>query len=77
MLNLTRPAIFALIVFSILIFFSGNLFAADDKPQSQPDVIVFTNGDQLTGKFVQAIGDTVSFHSDVVGNVTIEWSKIK
>lgn len=77
MLTLIRRTIFPFVAISLLILSADTLFAADDKPQSQPDVIVFTNGDQLTGKFVQAIGDTVSFHSDVIGDVTVEWSKIK
>jgi len=66
----------ALTMVATLTFISSSrLFAADDKPQ--PDVIIFTNGDQLSGKFVQAIGDKVSFHSDIVGDVTVDWSKIK
>src|ERR1700751_2878802 len=78
MLNLNRrfARLATLPVVAMLMFLlsSKSLFA-DDKPQ--PDVIVFTNGDQLTGKFVQAIGDTVSFHSDIVGDITVEWSKVK
>ena len=78
MLNLTRRAAQLAALPLVAIFFllsTGHLFAADDKPQ--PDTIVFTNGDQLTGKFVNAIGDTVTFHSDIVGDINIEWSKIK
>ena len=78
MLNLTRRAmrLAALTLVALFTFFlsAGSAFA-DDKPQ--PDVIVFTNGDQLSGKFVNAIGDKVTFHSDIVGDVTVEWSKIK
>lgn len=78
MLNLNRrfARLATLPVVAMLMFLlsSKSLFA-DDKPQ--PDVIVFTNGDQLTGKFVQAVGDTVSFHSDIIGDVTVEWSKVK
>jgi len=77
--NLTRRAVrlavLPFVAMSTFILSAGRLFAADDKPQ--PDVIVFTNGDQLTGKFVQAVGDTVSFHSDVVGDITVDWSKVK
>src|ERR1700733_15499416 len=68
----------ALPLIAILAFFTaatGNLFADDAKPQ--PDVIVFSNGDQLPGKFVQAIGNTVTFHSDIVGDINVDWSKIK
>jgi hypothetical protein len=46
-------------------------------PAPAPDVIVFTNGDQLTGKFVHELGGQVTFHSDVVGDVTVGWDKIK
>jgi Protein of unknown function, DUF481 len=77
MLNLNRRTLWLatlplVAVFSLL---SVKHMFAQDKPQT--DVIVFTNGDQLSGKFVQAIGDNVSFHSDIVGDVNVEWSKIK
>jgi hypothetical protein len=42
-----------------------------------PDVIVFTNGDQLTGTLERATGDSFVFKSDVVGEVTISADKIK
>jgi Protein of unknown function, DUF481 len=80
MLNITRRALSSAAIQLVATFFllsAGHLFAADDKPQPQPDVIVFTNGDQLSGKFVEAIGDSVTFHSDIVGDVKVEWSKIK
>lgn len=78
MLNLTRRAVrlaaLPLVAISFLLS-AVHLFAADDK--APPDVVVFTNGDQLSGKFVRAIGDTVAFHSDIVGDISIPWSKIK
>src|ERR1700722_8898353 len=42
-----------------------------------PDVIVFTNGDQLTGKFLREVNGSVTFHSDIAGDVTVTWDKIK
>src|ERR1700757_1597321 len=42
-----------------------------------PDVIVFTNGDQLTGTLERAAGDSFVFMSDVVGEVTVSADKIK
>jgi Protein of unknown function, DUF481 len=42
-----------------------------------PDVIVFTNGDQLTGTLERADGDSFLFKSDVIGEVTISADKIK
>jgi hypothetical protein len=49
--------------------------AAAAKPA--PDVIVFTNGDQLTGTLERADGDSFLFKSDVVGEVTVTADKIK
>jgi hypothetical protein len=42
-----------------------------------PDVIVFTNGDQLTGTLERADGDSFLFKSDIVGEVTVSADKIK
>jgi hypothetical protein len=72
----------------LLAFFSlaaaSHCFAAEsdaapskDAKKAPPDVIVFTNGDQLSGTFVREIGGTVTFHSDIVGDVNVGWDKIK
>lgn len=54
------------------------LFAAEpNAPKAPPDVLVFTNGDQLSGTFLHEAGGKVTFHSDMVGDIDIEWSKIK
>ena len=53
---------------------SGGLLAAQDAGS---DVLVLSNGDTLHGKFVNEIGGKVTFHSDPLGDVTLEWSKIK
>jgi hypothetical protein len=52
------------------------LFAAADKAPA-PDVIIFTNGDRLSGKLVRAINGTVTFHSDLAGDINVSWDKIK
>lgn len=46
-------------------------------PQGPPDVIVFSNGDQLTGEFLRAVGSTVTFKSDMAGEINVPWSKVK
>ena len=65
----------------LLGFFSGGsmLLHAQDakKPAPPPDVILFTNGDQLSGKFVREVGGTVTFHSDIAGDINVGWDKIK
>ena len=46
-------------------------------PAAAPDVIVFSNGDQLTGKLVREVGGSVTFHSDIAGDISVTWDKIK
>ncbi len=45
--------------------------------QTAPDVVVLSNGDTLHGKFVNSIGGKVTFHSDVLGDISLTWDKIK
>ncbi len=48
---------------------------AQDK--AAPDTITFTNGDHLTGKLVREASGSVTFHSDIAGDVTVTWDKVK
>jgi Protein of unknown function, DUF481 len=68
----------------VLSLVSGALFQQTAKGWAQspaakpaPDVIVFTNGDQLTGTLERADGDSFVFKSDIVGEVTVSADKIK
>ncbi len=47
------------------------------KPRPAPDVIVFTNGDQLSGLLERVSGNSVLFKSDMAGELTISMDKIK
>lgn len=47
------------------------------KKGPPPDVIVFTNGDRLSGTLVREVGGTVTFRSEIVGEINVPWSKIK
>lgn len=49
--------------------------SAEGKPA--PDVLVFQNGDQLTGKLERVAGGKAVFASDMAGEVTIDLDKIK
>lgn len=53
------------------------LAEAQNTAKPAPDVVVFKNGDQLTGTLVRGAADTVIFKSDVVGEVTISMNKVK
>ncbi len=49
------------------------------KPAAKvsPDVLVFSNGDKLTGTLAKADGATVEFMAQDAGKVSVPWSKIK
>ena len=41
------------------------------------DVLIFTNGDQLSGKLLRGVHDTVVYHSDMAGDITVPLDKVK
>jgi len=51
--------------------------AADAAAKPKPDVLVFANGDTLTGKLDHEAGGTVFFASDNAGTVQVPWAKLK
>ncbi len=68
----------------VLSLISGALFqqtatgwAQAPAAKSGPDLIVFSNGDQLTGTLERATGDSFVFKSDIVGEITVTADKIK
>jgi hypothetical protein len=85
--NPRHPFVFTAFLLTLLAFAAGSVCHAGeligcpqtkkDEPKPPPDVIVFTNGDQLSGTFVREVGGTVTFHSDIVGDINIAWDKIK
>lgn len=54
------------LVFSTLMFASTHA-TAQTAAKPDPDVLTFTNGDQLTGKVVSETGGVVMFQSDMAG----------
>lgn len=40
------------------------------------DVMVLTDGERLVGKFESSSGASAKFKSDIVGEVTVDWSKV-
>jgi len=51
--------------------------ATKSEPKPEPDVLLFTDGEKLIGHIVRATGDTVTFKSDMAGEITVEWKKIQ
>jgi hypothetical protein len=52
-------------------------YAADAAAKPQPDVLVFSNGDKLTGKLDHEAAGKVFFKSDNAGMVQVPWDKLK
>jgi hypothetical protein len=50
---------------------------ADAAGKPGPDVLVFTNGDKLTGKLDHEADGTVYFNTDSAGKVQVKWDKVK
>ncbi|WP_255550911.1 DUF481 domain-containing protein [Granulicella sp. dw_53] len=46
-------------------------------PKPAPDVLIFTNGDQLTGTLERGVGDSIVFKSDMAGEITVPLDKVK
>ena len=46
-----------------------------EKPQ--PDVLILKDDEKLIGHLVRANGSSVVFKSDLLGEITMDWSKIK
>jgi len=72
----TRVALL-LVAFSVSVCVGHAQAPADAAAAPAPDTLVFANGDQLTGKLLRATGGTISFHSDVAGDLDIPVAKVK
>jgi hypothetical protein len=54
------------------------LFPGANRAHAQKaDTITFTDGEQLAGKLISVLGGNVTFHSDILGNVTVPLEKVK
>ena len=51
--------------------------AQEKTPPPAPDVLLFANGDQLTGQLERGVGSSVVFKSDEAGEITVSLDKVK
>ncbi|HEY3454092.1 MAG TPA: DUF481 domain-containing protein [Bryobacteraceae bacterium] len=42
-----------------------------------PDVLIFNDGEKLIGHLVGSTGNSVTFKSDMAGEITVDWAKVK
>jgi Protein of unknown function, DUF481 len=64
------------------VFFLGGLISScllygQTAAKPEPDVLVLINGEKLIGHVVSGTGASVTFKSDMAGEITIDWSKVK
>jgi hypothetical protein len=79
-MTIFRARLYFFLLFFVSLLFCSFASASDAAPapaKPAPDVLIFTNGDQLTGKLMHSTGDTVTFHSDMAGDINVSWSKVK
>jgi Protein of unknown function, DUF481 len=55
----------------------GHAQSAPPPPRPPADVVIFTNGDQLTGTLERGTGNSIVFKSDMAGEITISLDKVK
>jgi len=46
-------------------------------PKPSPDTLTLVNGDRISGTLLHSVGDTISFHSDILGDLQIKWKDIR
>lgn len=72
--------LFILALFTLALLPTAGAEDAAKKPTTPPeppDLIIFNNGDQLTGKFLRIVDDSVTFHSDMAGDITVPFKNVK
>ncbi len=75
----TRRAqsLFAVLLIAAAATFTAPVARAQDKPTPPaPDLLVFTNGDRLTGQLERGVGSAVVFKSDATGEITVPLDKV-
>jgi len=51
--------------------------APPPAPKAEPDVLIFANGEKLIGQLKSGKGGSLTFKSDMAGEVTVDWSKVQ
>ncbi|MDP9169283.1 MAG: hypothetical protein M3N54_01585 [Acidobacteriota bacterium] len=41
------------------------------------DVLIFSNGEKLIGQLQRSNGATVTFKSDMVAEITVDWARVQ
>ena len=74
--QLLRERLFGVLLLlpSVLLPAAGS---AQDAPRPAEDVLIFTNGDQLSGTLLRSAGGNVVFKSDMAGEISVPFAKVR
>jgi len=77
--HLSKRTIWSFAAFLLMtgIFAESAAAAPPDQEAKPADVLVFTNGDQLSGTLERGVGQNIVFKSDMAGEITVPMSKVK
>lgn len=67
----------ALLLLAAVCGLLGATLPAQQPAKAAGDVLIFVNGDQLTGKLERVVSGSVVFKSDLAGEVTVSLDKVK
>ena len=63
--------------YSIFFLISASWALAQAPAKPEPDTLVLNDVEKLIGHFVRSTGGSVRFKSDVLGELNVDWSKVK
>ena len=64
-------------VFRLLVLSACCLFARDGLAAPKTDILIFENGDRLTGEVRSMSRGRLNFNTDATGTIAIEWDKVR
>lgn len=78
LLSFARPRrSFVILPALLLLITCATTPQAGAQAGANADVLVLSNGDTLHGKLVNSSGGSITFHSDALGDLSVNWDKIK
>lgn len=65
---------------AVVLWLAPHAFAqagANPAAKSEADILIFANGDRLTGKLERSDGSKLTFKTDMAGEITVDWKTVK
>src|SRR5438309_11391934 len=61
----------------LLLLISSRAPVGAQTPAAQPDIMILNDGERVLGHLEHSTATTVTFKSDMLGEVSVDWSKVK